>query len=188
MRPTQKVGSFLAVLLIALITTSPVGAQEMKKTMMPMGDMMAADAPVVPPVTGYSEGEKILFLHTEASDPGIAKILTDMMGSPVLVVPALARAPADMLATVYVFTNGLKGEGPMGPLGFHPDVFDSPPGQPGYSPLRKIVLVTWKDEASARMLTAAVEVQEAIKGGEITVEEPGVVVNMPLLTWPEGRR
>jgi hypothetical protein len=188
MGPTYKVGSFLAVLLIALITTSPVGAQETKKTMMPMGGMMSGDAPVVPPVTGYSEGEKILFLHTETSDSGIAKILTDMMGSPVLVVPALAEAPAGMLATVYVFTNGLKGDGPMGPLGFQPDVFDSPPGQPGYSPLRKIVLVTWKDEASARPLKAASEVQEALNGGEITVEEPGVVVNMPLLNWPGGQR
>ena len=76
----------------------------------------------------------------------------------------------------------------MGPLGFQPDVFDSPPGDPGYSPLRKIVLVTWKDEASARTLKASAEVREALTSGEISAEEPGVVVNMPLLTWPQGRR
>jgi hypothetical protein len=163
-------------------TMKPMAAME------PMAGMMAADAPTVPPVTGYSEGEKVLFLHTETSDPEIAKILTDMMGSPVLVVPALAQAPKEMLARVYVFTNGLNGEGPLGPLGFQPDVFDSPPDKSGYSPLRTVVLTTWKDEASARLLTSAAEVQEALQNGELTTEEPGVVVNMPMVTWPGGRR
>ncbi len=41
-----------------------------------------------------------------------------MMGSPVLVVPSLAKAPEEMLARVYVFTNGLTGDGPLGPLSF----------------------------------------------------------------------
>ena len=36
---------------------------------MPMKMMAPTDVPTVPPVAGYSEGERILFLHTEASDP-----------------------------------------------------------------------------------------------------------------------
>ena len=188
MRFTWRNDGFVAVLLVALATTSPVEGQEMKKTMKPMGGMMSGNAPVVPPVTGYSEGQKILFLHTETSDPEIAKILTDMMGSPVLLVPSLAKAPKEMLARVYVFTNGVKGDGPLGPLGFQPDVFGEAPGHPGYTPLRKIVLVTWKDQPSARTLKSAAEVQEALKANEIMIEEPGVVVNMPMLTWPGGQR
>ena len=44
---------------------------------MKMGGMeMPKNAPTVPAVTGYSEGQEILFMHTEASDPKIAKILT----------------------------------------------------------------------------------------------------------------
>ncbi|MFQ5693284.1 MAG: hypothetical protein ACE5IM_09610, partial [Nitrospinota bacterium] len=132
--------------------------------------------------------ETVLFLHTETSDPKIAKILTDMMGSPVLVVPALAKAPRGLLAHVYVFTNGLKPDGPRGPLGFQPDVFENPPGKPGYSPLRAVALVTWKDASKARTLKSAAEVEGALKGGEITIKEPGVVVNMPMLTWPGGKR
>ncbi len=99
MKRNRITNGLIFTLLIVLLTSSPAWAQdatkpmqEMMKSMTPMGGMMA-DAPVVPPVTGYSEGEKVLFLHTEASDSGIAKILTDMMGSPVLVVPALAMAP-----------------------------------------------------------------------------------------------
>jgi len=154
----------------------------------PMGGMAPADAPVVPPVTGYVDGKRILFLHTETSDPKIAKILTDMMGSPVLVVPSLGKAPEEMLARVYVYTNGVKPEGPRGPLGLQPDVFESPPGHAGYTPLRKVYLLTWKDRTAARFQKSAEEVQEALRKGELSAEKSGVVVNMPFVTWPGGRR
>ena len=141
--------------------------------------------PRVPLVKGYLEGREIEFIHTEASDPKVARLLTDMMGSPVLLVPSLAQAPEAMLANVYVFTNGVKGGGP---LKFQPDVFDHPPVGDGYSPLRGLTLVTWKNERSARELKSAAEVQDAEAKGEVTIERPGVVINMPLLTWPGGRR
>ena len=70
---------------------------------------MTTLASTIPRLRHTSLGQKILFLHTETSDPKIAKILTDMMGSPVLVVPSLARTPKEMLALVYVFTNGVSG-------------------------------------------------------------------------------
>lgn len=140
---------------------------------------------VVPPVNGYTEGQNILFIHTEASDPQIAQLLSKMKGSPVLVVPSLAQAPQDMLANVYVFENGVKGGGP---LEFQPDVFDSPPGTEGYRPLRRLNLVAWKNPQVAREFKAAAEVRQALANGEITVKQPGVVVNMPMLTWPDGHR
>ncbi|MBI2365999.1 MAG: hypothetical protein HYV01_13485, partial [Deltaproteobacteria bacterium] len=139
----------------------------------------------VPPVKGYTEGKEIKFIHTEASDPKVAELLTEMMRSPVLVVPSLAQAPREMLADVYVFKNGVKGDGPFG---FQPDVFDNPPGMDGYRPLRSVLIVTWKNENAARELRSAADVKTAEKAGGITIERPGVVVNMPLLTWPGGRR
>lgn len=139
----------------------------------------------IPPVKGYLDGKEIRFIHTEASDAKVAERLTAMMGSPVLPVPSLAKAPESMLANVYVFTNGIKGSGPFG---YQPDVFDNPPGTEGYSPLRAVHIVTWKDERLARELKSAVEVKDAASKGGVTIERPGVVVNMPLLTWPGGRR
>ncbi len=161
--------------------------QEMPQEM-PMKMMAPADAPVIPPVTGYSEGERILFLHTEASDQEITQLLTDMMGSPVVYVPSLAQAPAEMLATVFVFTNGVKPDGAMGPFEFQPDVFDFPPHQPGYRPLRKIVLVSWNDSAAPRILTSADDVARAAADDQISLQETNIVVNMPMLTWPGGQR
>lgn len=154
-------------------------------TPMPMQGMMMGDAPVVPAGVAYADGETIRFIHTEASDPDIAQLLSDMMASPVLVVPSLADAPESATAPVYVFTNGPVG---MGPLGFQPDVFPFPPGADGYTPLRRVHLVTWADPAAARELKSAAEVKAALAAGELTEEVPGVVVNMPFVTWPGGGR
>jgi hypothetical protein len=64
-----------------------------------------------------------------------------MMGPKVLLVPSLAKIPATLLAHVYVFRNGIHGEGPFG---FQPDVFDSAPGDPTYTPLRKVNFAEWQ--------------------------------------------
>lgn len=151
-----------------------------------MGDM--TDAPQIPAVHGFYAGEAILFIHTEASDEQVADMLTGMMGSPVLVVPGLADVPESALGTVYVFTNGVQPDGPRGPFGFQPDVFDSAPGDEAYSPLRALNLVTWRDNGAAEVLRSADEVEAAIDDGRVTIELPGVVVNMPFVTWPGGGR
>ncbi len=205
MERKRMTGSFIAFLTIARLSAAPVWAQGMKGSMKPMEGMepakgmkpmagmggmkMPANAPTVPAVTGYSEGQEILFIHTETSDPKIAKILTDMMGgSPVLVVPALAKAPPDLLARVYVFTNGKTGDGPTGPLGGQADIFEHPPGDAGYRPLRAVTLVTWEDVTAARVLKSTAELQRVIDSGALSIKEAGVVVNMPFLTWPGGKR
>jgi hypothetical protein len=153
-----------------------------------MAGMAPADAPTVPPVTGLYAGEEVLFLHTEASDPKVAGMLTEMMGSPVVVVPQLADAPESTLGAVYAFTNGLRPEGPAGPFGFQPDVFDSAPGDRGYSPLREVQLVTWRDGVEPRLLTSAAAVADAEAQGDLDVEPSGIVANMPFLRWPGGAR
>ena len=139
----------------------------------------------LPSGKAYSEGKEIYFVHTEASDAAIAEKLTKMMQSPVILVPSLAQAPDDALANVYVFSNGLQGKGP---LGFQPDVFDSPPGSAAYSPLRRLNVATWVDPAQARELKSAADVLAAQSAGELTIERPGVVINMPFIVWDGGKR
>ncbi len=155
--------------------------------------LLAACAPVqsgpamaeLPAGKAYADGKEIYFVHTEASDADIATLLTTMMNSPVLEVPGLADVPDTALANVYVFDNGLTG---MGPLGFQADVFDNPPGSDGYSPLRKLSVVTWVDPANARELKSTTEIVQAEQAGEVTIAQPGVVINMPFVVWDGGKR
>ncbi|PWH17112.1 MAG: hypothetical protein DDG60_03035 [Anaerolineae bacterium] len=139
----------------------------------------------LPAGLAYADGKEIYFVHTEASDPGVAETLTNMMRSPVLYVPSLANVPQAALGKVYVFQNGLPGKGPFG---FQEDVFDNPPGSPDYTPLRSIHLVKWVDESKARLLKSAAEVEAAQSAGEVTIEVPGIVVNMPFIVWDGGKR
>jgi hypothetical protein len=138
-----------------------------------------------PLALAYYDDKEVYFIHTEASDAGVAQVLTDMMGADVIVVPALAEIPPSSLGNVYVFTNGVEA---MGPLGFQPDVFDSVPGDEAYTPLRAISLVTWTDDAMPRELRSVEEIEAAQAAGEVTIEQPGVVVNMPILVWATQSR
>ena len=139
----------------------------------------------LPAGKAYAEGKEIYFVHTEASDAGVAEKLTNMMKSPVVHVPTLANVPAESLANVYVFTNGVEGSGPFG---FQADVFDNPPGTDGYTPLRSLNVITWAEGSTARELKSAAEVLEAETNGELGIEQPGVVINMPFVVWDGGQR
>jgi len=188
MKQNLIVAGFVAVLMAGFVLAyqalTPAQARP-KVGGMDTGGMTVRSA-TVPPVKGYLNGEEIRFIHTEASDAKVADMLTMMMNSPVITVPALAQVPESALAPVYVFTNGMRGDGPFG---FQPDVFDAPPGSGQYSPLRKLHLVTWRQESQVRLLKSAAEVEAARANEELTIiERPGVVVNMPILTWPGGHR
>lgn len=175
------VAGFFTLVAIGWVIATP------GQPIMPMGPPMpmgASGAPT-PPVKGFYKGQEITFIHTEASDPKVAGMLTRMMGPQVLVVPSLKEIPSRLLADVFALTNGVQGEGPFG---FQPDVFDAAPGDPRYTPLRRVNLVTWKDGVRARVLRSVEEIQRARARSEVTVAQPGVVVNMPFLTWPGGQR
>lgn len=161
----------LAVLLLTLTACAPQTA-EMPKAELPAGK-------------AWADGKEIFFVHTEASDEGVSQTLTDMMTSPVIHVPSLANVPDESLANVYVFTNGIAGDGPFG---FQADVFDNPPGTDGYTPLRRLNVITWTDESKARELTHVDDVLAAEAAGELTIEQPGVVINMPFVVWDGGQR
>jgi hypothetical protein len=49
-------------------------------------------------------------------------------------------------------------------------------------------MVTWTDESKARELKTAAEVLEAANTGELTIKQPGVVINMPFVVWDGGQR
>ncbi len=177
----------LGAVVLAVLFTVYAAFYAMTTPAQQMGPGMGGQAVrnSTPPVKGLYKGQSVLFIHTEASDPQVAGMLTRMMGPKVLTVPSLAKIPRALLADVYVFTNGVKGEGPFG---FQEDVFDAIPGDARYTPLRAVILVAWKTGSRPRSLRSAKEIQAALRKGEVTLRRPGVVVNMPFLLWPGGQR
>jgi hypothetical protein len=162
----------ISLTLVAMLLSACSAQQAPAKAELPAGK-------------AFADGKEIYFVHTEASDPAIAEKLTNMMKSPVLYVPTLAETPDVALANVYVFSNGLAGKGP---LGFQSDVFDNPPGSAGYTPLRRLNVVAWADQSQASELKSAADVLTAQTAGKLTIEQPGVVINMPFILWDGGKR
>lgn len=139
----------------------------------------------LPVEKAYAEGKEIYFTHLEASNEDIAQKMAAMVQSPVPYVPSLGAVPEEALANVYMFTNGIEGAGPSG---FQLAVFDYPPGTEGYTPLRRLNMVTWSDETQTRVLKTAADVLAAADAGELTIKQPGVVANMPFIVWDGGQR
>jgi hypothetical protein len=135
---------------------------------------------VIPLVKGLYDGKDVYYITTEASDSTIASALSTFTNFPVTFAPALAKAPASSQANIYAFKNGVKGGGV---LGFQPNVVDSIPGDPAYSPLWKINLVEWKDATTATVLGSEDDIMNAFNLGKITITPTTIVVNCPIVQW-----
>ncbi len=135
---------------------------------------------VIPLVRGLYDGKDVFYISTEASDSDVANVLTKFTNFPVTFAPTLAKTPDAALGKIYVFKNGVNGSGV---LGFQPNVVDSIPTDPNYSPIWKINFVEWKDPTNATVLGSDDNIADAVTKGQVTVTATNVVVNCPIVQW-----
>ncbi|HSF51959.1 MAG TPA: hypothetical protein VLA74_14460 [Nitrososphaeraceae archaeon] len=138
---------------------------------------------VLPLVRGFADGNEVFYITTEVSDEKLASYLSKLSKSRVVYTPALKNTPAQSLANIYEFTNGIKGSGPQG---FQPNVADSQPGDNNYSPLWKVNLVTWNNDTMPRELTSEEDILKAVKNKELTIKPTDIIVNCPFVQWKDG--
>jgi hypothetical protein len=119
------------------------------------------------------DGSTIYYIATDAS----VKKVADELGV-VFVNRTGSTLESGSSSDLYVFTNGIKGNGPMG---FQASIASTNAGDEAYSPLWRIQTVTWKDPAQAQFLTSLNEITEHAKQGHLTTEVAGVVVNCPFV-------
>jgi hypothetical protein len=137
----------------------------------------------IPLMKGYENGNDIFFIGTDVSDKDLAAQLTNMTGFKVNHAPLLAQTPQDARGQVYVFENGVEGNGP---LGFQLPVTNAKPEDEGYSPLQQINLVRWTDESAATELKSVEEVMEHEGMGHLAINQTGVIANHPAIKWNGG--
>jgi len=145
-----------------------------------------ANVPATIPLhQGFYDGEDVYYIITDSSDPTHADIITEKQGWQVELAPLLKNTPEEALSTVYLFTNGIEGDGIHG---YQKQVFTSTPAQADvYSALTSHVHVMWNEGASSRILDSEAMIMEAAENNEITLTEIDVVLNMPQIIWPEGQ-
>ena len=137
----------------------------------------------IPMMKGYQNGQEIFFIATDASDNQTASTITNQTGFKVNVSPALSETPESVLNQAYGFTNGIPG---AGPFGFQLPVVAAKPGDQGFSPLWKLNLVEWNQNATPKELKSAQEIMAAQQNGSLTIKKTDVVVNHPVVKWNGG--
>ncbi len=182
----------VAALVAAACGDSGDRAPAMEQEMEAQPENLAAEVPqvTIPMIDAYHEGEKLWFIHTDVSDEQMAQRLTMMVGYRTVHSSRLGEVSPDKVGKFYAFTNGVSQEGVEpwggGPFGYQIDIFDSVPGDEGYTPLRNPQLVTWTEGVTPRILTSVAELLEAEASGELTIKPTDVIVNAPVVRRPSG--
>jgi len=139
----------------------------------------------IPMHKGIYGGSQILYIITDGSDEDYAKILSEKQGWNVELAPAIADIPDDILQKLFIFKNGIKGDGIYG---FQDEVFSSTPSQESqYSALSSVIEVTWKIGQKVTIFESVDDVIAAEEGGRVEFNETGTVLNTPQIIWPDGQ-
>ena len=139
----------------------------------------------IPMHSAIYDGKSVSYIITDSSSKDYAQKLTEIQNWKVEIAPPLHNTPEEALQTMYVFTNGEKGDGLYG---FQKEVFSATPSQKStYSALSKVVEVSWKRGQNEKVLESAQEIIEAEKGGRIEFKHTEVVINTPQIIWPDGQ-
>ena len=86
--------------------------------------------------------------------------------------------PGNTVAPIWSVTNRPDGQ--------H-NIVDVAPGDDGYTPLWRVVEVTWAEGATKRVLKSAGDVRRAEAAGEVTLVTTSTVVNCPVLGFGQER-
>jgi len=149
-------------------------------------ELSKTNIPVIIPMhKGIFNSNSTFYIITDSSDKDLAELITEKQDWKVELALPLANTPESALQKIFVFTNGITGDGIYG---YQSNVFSSTPAQElEYSPLSSIVEVTWKKGQNKTILESAEEILEAEEGGRIEFKETDIVINTPQIIWSEGQ-
>ena len=138
----------------------------------------------IPMHKGIYNGNQILYIITDGSDEEYAKTISKKQGWNVELAPAISNIPEDILQKIFIFKNGIQGDGIYG---FQNEVFSSTPQESEYSALNSVIEVTWKKGQKEIVFESATDIINAQENGRIEFNETGIVLNTPQITWPDGQ-
>lgn len=139
----------------------------------------------IPMHKGIYEGNQVLYIITDGSDKDYAKIISEKQEWNIELASVLADVPESTLQKLFIFKNGVKGDGIYG---FQDEVFSSTPSQKSqYSALNSIIEVTWKVGQKEIEFKSAIDIIAAEEGGRIEFNEKRIVLNTPQIIWPDGQ-
>ncbi len=121
--------------------------------------------------SGFFDGGDAWFIRTDASDQAFAE------EHGLVFVPLLQNAlkAEGSYADIYLFAQGAEGQRP---------VVSTVPGQEDFSSAFRVHNVTF--DGDPEVLDSVEAIEAAEQDGTATVEQTDIIVNYPLVLWPDG--
>jgi hypothetical protein len=139
----------------------------------------------IPMHKGLYNEQSLFYIITDSSDKEYGEKLSVKQGWKVETAPPLKNTPEKALQKIFIFTNGVQGDGIYG---YQEELFSSTPSQESeYSALSSVVEVTWKKGQNMILFESADDVIKAHEGGRVEFNETGIVLNTPQIIWPDGQ-
>jgi hypothetical protein len=139
----------------------------------------------IPMHEGFYNNNPVFYIITDSSQQEYAEMITKKQSWKVEIAPSIEKISEDTLQKIFVFKNGVKGDGIYG---HQKEIFSSTPSQElEYSALNYVIEVTWKKGQNAEILESSEEIINAEEDGRVEFNKTGIVINTPQIIWPDGQ-
>lgn len=172
---TVSVDGWIRVTTPQVIQTTPPPAQNSTVK------FVKSNIPVqIPMHKGIVDGKSVYYIITDSSNNLVANTISDKQNWRVNVSPILAHVPSTSFGNMFVFTNGITGNGLRG---YQDDILSFTPSDKQYSPLSKVVEVSWNVGRGPFILNSTQAILDANMTGKIKLVVTDTIMNTPQIVW-----
>jgi hypothetical protein len=137
----------------------------------------------IPMHEGIVNGKIVYYIITDSSNSLVANTISDKQNWRVNLSPVLAHVPSTSYGNMFVFTNGITGNGTRG---YQDDVLSFVPSDKQYSPLSKVVEASWNVGRGPFILNSTQAILDANMTGKIKLIVTDTILNTPTIAWNDG--
>ncbi len=138
----------------------------------------------IPMHEGMVNGKAAYYIITDSSNNLVANTISSKQNWKVQLSPVLAHVPITSLGDIFIFTNGITGNGTQG---YQNDVLSFTPSDKQYSPLSKVINVSWNVGRGSLILNSTQAILDANMTGKIKLIVTDTILNTPEVAWDGGK-
>ncbi len=137
----------------------------------------------IPMHEGMVDGKTVYYIITDSSNNLVANTISNKQNWNVQVSPVLAHVPVTSYGNIFIFTNGITGNGTRG---YQDDVLSFTPTDKQYSPLSKVIEASWNVGRGPFILNSTKTILDANMTGKIKLTVTDTILNTPEVIWDGG--
>jgi hypothetical protein len=137
----------------------------------------------IPMHEGLVNGKTVYYVITDSSNNLVASTISSNQNWKIQLSPVLAHVPSTSYGNIFIFTNGIAGNGTHG---YQDDVLSFTPSDKQYSPLNKVIEVSWNVGRGPFILNSTKVILDANMTGKIKLTVTDTILNTPEVIWDGG--